>query len=133
MAGRDAPDGQARYSDLTAETALTLRALFHLVFRQTEGLIGSLMQMPQLDLPVLDRSTLSRRARTLAVAPRPQATGPLPPLVDSSGLKLNGPGEWLVEKHGSRKRRSWRKFHIAVDAGIGQGGGRDSALEAGCR
>lgn len=77
------------------------------------------MQLLQLDLPVPDHSTLSRRARTLAVAP-PRAAGPLHLLVDSSGLKLSGPGEWLVEKHGSRKRRSWRKFHISVDAGTGQ-------------
>jgi hypothetical protein len=54
------------------------------------------------------------------VAPPPRAAGPLHLLVDSSGLKLSGPGEWLVEKHGSRKRRSWRKFHISVDAGTGQ-------------
>ena len=114
------PGGQPLYSALAIETALTLRALFHLAFRQTEGLIGSLMQLLQLDLPVPDHSTLSRRARTLAVAPPPRAAGPLHLLVDSSGLKLSGPGEWLVEKHGSRKRRSWRKFHISVDAGTGQ-------------
>lgn len=117
---RRTPGGQPLYSALAIETALTLRALFHLAFRQTEGLIGSLMQLLQLDLPVPDHSTLSRRARTLAVAPPPRAAGPLHLLVDSSGLKLSGPGEWLVEKHGSRKRRSWRKFHISVDAGTGQ-------------
>lgn len=117
---RKTPGGQPRYSALAIEMALTLRALFHLAFRQTEGLIGSLMQLLQLNLPVPDHSTLSRRARTLALAPRPLTGGPLHLLVDSSGLKLSGPGEWLIEKHGSKKRRSWRKFHVGVDAGSGQ-------------
>jgi hypothetical protein len=45
---------------------------------------------------------------------------PLHLLVDSTGLKLSGPGEWLVEKHGSKKQRSWRKFHVGVDAGTSQ-------------
>lgn len=112
--------GQPRYSAVAIETALTLRALFHLAFRQTEGLIGSLLHLLQLDLPVPDHTTLSRRARTLAVPIRPQITGPLHLLVDSSGLKLSGPGEWLSEKHGSQTRRSWRKFHVGVDAASGQ-------------
>jgi hypothetical protein len=80
---RRTPGGQPLYSALAIETALTLRALFHLAFRQTEGLIGSLLQLLQLDLPVPDHSTLSRRARTLAVAPWPQVTGPLHLLVDA--------------------------------------------------
>ncbi|OYD83796.1 IS5 family transposase [Azospirillum brasilense] len=119
-APRTTRGGQPRYSAVAIETALTLRALFHLAFRQTEGLIGSLMQLLRLDLLVPDHTTLSRRARTLAVRIRPQNAGPLHLLVDSTGLKLSGPGEWLVEKHGSTKRRSWRKFHVGVDAGTGQ-------------
>lgn len=64
---------------------------------------------------------MSRRAETLAVPPRPRsATGPLHLLVDSTGLKLCGSGEWLIEKHGTKKRRSWRKLHIGVDADTGQ-------------
>ncbi len=105
---------------MAIETTLRLRALFHLAFRQTEGLIGSLMRLLQLDLPVPDHTTLSRRAHTLAVVPRPLNSGPLYLLVNSNGLKLSGPGEWLVEKHGFKKRRSWRKFHIGVDARTGQ-------------
>ncbi|NUB25787.1 IS5 family transposase [Azospirillum brasilense] len=119
-APRTTRGGQPRYSAVAIETALTLRALFHLAFRQTEGLIGSLMQLLRLDLLVPDHTTLSRRARTLAVRIRPQTAGPLHLLVDSTGLKLSGPGEWLVEKHGSTKRRSWRKFHVGVAAGTGQ-------------
>ncbi len=68
-----------------------------------------------------DHSTLSRRAETLEV-PRPcsRSGGPVHLLVDSTGLRLCGPGEWLVEKHGTRRRRSWRKLHIGVDAETGQ-------------
>jgi hypothetical protein len=74
-----------------------------------------------LDLAVPDHSTLSRRAETLEV-PRPCSSsgGPVHLLVDSTGLRLCGPGEWLVEKHGTRRRRAWRKLHIGVDAETGQ-------------
>src|SRR5919108_4621148 len=76
-AARSTPGGQPRYSAVAIETALTLRLVFHLAFRQTDGLIGSLLRLLDLDLPVPDHSTLSRRARTLAVAPCPQLGGPL--------------------------------------------------------
>jgi hypothetical protein len=102
--------GQPHYSALAIRTALTLRAVFHLALRQTEGLIGSILRLLGLDLPVPDHSTLSRRTETLEV-PRPiSRTGPMHLLVDSTGLRLCGPGEWLVEKHGTRRRRSWRKL-----------------------
>ena len=64
--------GQPRYSSLAITTALTLRAVFRLALRQTEGLIGSILGLLGLDLPVPDHSTLSRRAETLEV-PRPKA------------------------------------------------------------
>jgi len=112
--------GQPRYSALAIITALTLRAVFRLALRQTEGLIGSIIALLGLDLAVPDHSTLSRRAETLAVA-RPQpGSGPVHLLVDSTGLKLCGPGEWLVEKHGTRTRRNWRKLHLGVDADTGR-------------
>src|SRR3954451_21494669 len=96
-APRTTPGGQARYSDLAVETMLILRAVFHQPLRQTEGLVGSLLGLMGLDLPVPDHSTLSRRARTLAVAPPVWRTGgPVHLLVDSTGVKLSGPGEWLV-------------------------------------
>ena len=112
--------GQPWYSELAILTALTLRAVFRLALRQTEGLIGSLMRLLGLDLPIPDHTTLSRRAETLEV-PRPRS-GPEPVhlLVDSTGLKLCGAGEWLIEKHGTRRRRSWRKMHIGVDADTGR-------------
>jgi hypothetical protein len=72
-----------------------------------------------LDLAVPDHSTMSRRAETLVV-PRPRhGREPVHLLVDSTGLKLCGPGEWLVEKHGTRTRRGWRKLHLATDADTG--------------
>jgi hypothetical protein len=112
--------GQPCYSDLAITTALTLRAVFRLPLRQTEGLIGSVLQLLGLDLPVPDHSTLSRRAETLEVL-RPKAgSEPVHLLVDSTGLKLCDPGEWLIEKHGSKRRRGWRKLHLATDADTGR-------------
>ncbi len=98
--------GQPRYSGLAIATALTLRTVFRLALRQTEGLIGSILQLLGLDLAVPDHSTLSRRAETLEV-PRPKAARePVHLLVDGTGLRLCGPGEWLEEKHGTRRRRA---------------------------
>ncbi|HME25021.1 MAG TPA: IS5 family transposase, partial [Acetobacteraceae bacterium] len=119
--------GQPWYSPLAILTALTLRAVFRLAYRQAEGLIGSVIGLLGLALRVPDHTTLSRRAATLEV-PRPQPNStdagdgaqPLHLLVDSTGLKLCGAGEWLVEKHGSKTRRSWRKLHLGVDAGTGR-------------
>src|SRR5687767_4707712 len=120
--------GQPWYSELAILTALTLRAVFRLAYRQTEGLIGSVMRLLGLDLPVPDHTTLSRRAATLEV-PRPRSSSrtdagreaaPVHLLVDSTGLKLCGAGEWLIEKHGTQTRRSWRKMHLGVDADTGQ-------------
>ena len=121
------PGGQPWYSPLAILTALTLRAVFRLALRQAEGLIGSIMHLLGLALRVPDHSTLSRRAATLEV-PRPSrsSTGaggegePIHLLVDSTGLKLCGAGEWLIEKHGTQARRSWRKLHIGLDADTGQ-------------
>ena len=119
---RTTAGGQPWYSPLAILTALTLRAVFRLALRQTEGLIGSITHLLGLDLAVPDHSTLSRRAATLEV-PCPQARRngeALHLLVDSTGLKLCGKGEWLVEKHGAKARRFWRTLHIGMDADTGQ-------------
>src|SRR3954462_3101037 len=122
---RAARGGQPAYSPLATLTALTLRAVFRLPFRQTEGLIGSVICLLGLDLAVPDHTTLRRRAETLEV-PRPQSSAgvggdaePMHLLVDSTGLKLCGAGEWLVEKHGTRTRGSWRELHRGADADTG--------------
>ncbi len=119
---RTTPGGQPCYSPLAILTALTLRAVFRLALRQTEGLIGSVIGLFGLTLVVLDHSTLSRRAETLAVPrPRPRTgSEPLHLLVNSTGLKLCGDDEWLIEKYGAKMRRSWRKLHIGLDADTGQ-------------
>jgi hypothetical protein len=75
-----------------------------------------------LDLPVPDHTTLSRRGETLEV-PQPRSGGRAEPvhlLVDSTGLELGGAGEWLIEKHGTKTRRAWRKLHIGMDAETGE-------------
>ncbi len=118
---RTTPGGQRHYSDLAIETALTLRAVFRLALRQSEGLIGSIMRMLDIDLPVPDHTTLSRRACGLPGCEPPRVgTDELHLIVDSTGLKLRGAGEWLFEKHGTAKRRSWRKLHIGIDADGGE-------------
>src|SRR3954471_24413462 len=119
-AARTTRGGQPSYSDLAIATALTLRTVFRLALRQTEGLIGSILQL--LDLAVPDHSTLSRRAETLKL-PKPRSglgSGPVYLLVDSTGLRLCGPGEWLTEKHGTKRRRAWRVLHLATDADTGR-------------
>ena len=96
---RTTPGGQPCYSALAILTALTIRAVFRLALRQTEGLIGSIIHLLGLTLAVPDHSTLSRRAKTLEV-PRQRSRRdgePLHLLVDSTGLKLCGAGEWLIE------------------------------------
>jgi Transposase DDE domain len=91
--------GQPHYSALAITTALTLRMVFGLALRQTDGLIGSVTGLLGLDLAVPDHSTLSRRAKTLEAPPlRRAGNGPLHLLVDSTGLKLGGAGEWLGKK-----------------------------------
>jgi hypothetical protein len=120
-APRTTPGGQSHYSALAIMTGLTLRAVFRLALRQTEGLIGSIIGLLGLDLAVPDHSTLSRRAETMQVSRQPRSgTEPVHLLVDSTGLKLCGAGEWLVEKHGAKSRRSWRKLHIGMDAGTAE-------------
>jgi hypothetical protein len=112
--------GQPTYSALAIATALTLRAVFRLALRQTEGLIGSILQLLGLDLAVPDHSTLSRRSETLEVMRPRCGREPVHLLVDSTGLRLCGPGSWLEEKHGSKRRRAWKMLHLATDADTGQ-------------
>ncbi|MEZ2223797.1 IS5 family transposase [Rhizobium sp. RCC_161_2] len=117
--------GQPRYSDLAIETALTLSLVFGMRLRQTEGLLGSVLQLMGLDLAVPDHTTLSRRARTWkSTDRRPDlpipSDGPVPVLVDSTSLKVYGAGQWLQEKRGARFRRGWRKLHLAAIADRGE-------------
>jgi hypothetical protein len=117
---RTTPGGQAIYSDLAIEMVLVLRLVFHLALRQAEAFAGSVFRLLGLDLCVPDHTTLSRRGGDFARR-RPNVTshGARHLIVDSTGLKLFGQGEWNEERHG-RSRRSWRKLHLAVDAGTGE-------------
>src|ERR687893_254650 len=117
---RTTPGGQARCSDTAIELVLMLRLVFHLALRQAEGFAASILRLLGHDLRVPDHTTLSRRGRGSAGRqPKVVPHGPMHLVIDSTGLKLFGRGEWDEEKHG-RARRSWRKLHLAVDAGTGE-------------
>ncbi len=120
---RPAPTGQRgapfQYSDTAIQALLTLKAVFDLPYRMVEGLAGSIIQLMGLPLSIPDHTLLSRRAKTLTVAiPRRSRRGPIDVVVDATGLKVRGEGEWKVRRHGSGKRRTWRKVHLAVDADV---------------
>jgi hypothetical protein len=107
---------QQRYSDLAIETALTLRLLFHLPLRQTEGFLRSLFGLMGLDLPAPDHTTLSRRSQHLDVTLRripPRESTHL--VIDSTGLSIVGEGEWAAAKYGRCGKRGWKKLHVGVD------------------
>ena len=106
---------QFRFSDLAIECLLTLRSVYHLTLRATEGFAHSLFGLMNLDLPVPDYTTLCRRAATVRVTLPKRAEGPLHLVLDSTGLKVYGEGEWKVRQHGYSKRRTWLKLHLAVD------------------
>jgi Transposase DDE domain len=113
--GPNQPGAQFEYSDTAIQCLLTLRAVYHLTLRATEGFARSLFDLMHLDLPVSDYTTLCRRAATVHITLPKKATGPLHLVLDSTGLKVYGEGEWKVRQHGSSKRRTWLKLHLAVD------------------
>jgi hypothetical protein len=109
--------GQPVYSSLAIKTGLALRLVFHQPLRQTEGLLRSIADVLAIDIAIPDHTTLSRRGGGLTILPkRIDRAEPLHLLVDSTGLKIYGEGEWLDQKHGIRSRRRWRKLHLGVDA-----------------
>lgn len=100
---------------LAIETTLILGALLRFPLRQTEGFVRSLMALMELDLTVPDHTTLARRRRTVCVHEyRWPRKGPVDIVIDSTGLKFFGAGEWARKKHGET-RRSWRKLHISAN------------------
>jgi hypothetical protein len=116
--------GRSRtYSDIAIETGHLLRLAFGRPWRQTEGLLRSLATLLGLSIGVPDHTTFSRRSPGLALAgslARARRTGPVHVVIDATGLKVHGAGEWLAEMHGQRGRRTWRKLHLAVDADTGE-------------
>lgn len=108
--------GQTKYSDLAIEAALTLRLVYHLPLRQTEGFVTSIFDLMGLHLDVPDHTTLSRRGKTLKIKLKAKFhAGPIDLIIDSTGLSVVGEGQWAAAKHGKRGFQGWRKLHLGVD------------------
>ena len=112
--------GLFRYSDQCIQAALALKAVFRIAFRQTQGLIQSVLALMKMELQVPSYTQLCRRQARLNAfdPPTPLSDSPAEPIyivLDSTGLKVYGEGEWKVKKHGADKRRTWRKLHLAID------------------
>ena len=109
------------YTDIAIQCLLTLKAVFHLPLRQAQGLATSIFALLGVALPVPTYSTLSRRAATITL-PRLRTTKRrhLHVVMDASGLKIYGEGEWRVKQHGWTKHRTWRKLHLGVDERTGE-------------
>lgn len=119
--GRAGRGRRRTYTDVAILCCLTLREVYHLPLRATEGLASSLMRLLGVETPVPDYSTLSRRARHLRLSLAPRLGKRIEHLViDSTGLKLYGEGEWKVRLRGWAKHRTWRKLHLALDASTQQ-------------
>jgi hypothetical protein len=115
--------GQRKYSDLAVEICLTLGVVFKQPLHQTQGLMRSIAGLLGVEIAVPDFSTLSRRSSglTLRATQKPGGGKPVHLVVDSTGLKIFGEGDWLEEKHKTkRKRRSWRKLHRGLDLVSGE-------------
>jgi transposase len=110
-----------QYSAIAVETGLLLRLAFGRPWRQTEGMLASILRLLGLDLPAPDHTTFSRRSADLTVAKAlSTATGPVNVVIDATGLKVFGAGEWQLERHGGQGRRTWRKLHLAIDPDTGE-------------
>jgi len=108
-----------RYSDIAIQCALTIRQVFHLPLRATEGLMHSLIQWAQLGINSPDYTTLCLRQKELEIVllkRKNKKQEPLHIVVDATGLKIFGEGEWKVRQHGYSKHRTWRKIHLAINA-----------------
>ena len=109
------------YTDTAMATMATLQEIYHLGVRQTEGLMESIGQILHLEVAIPDYSTLSRRRATLEIVlPRTRSKEALHVVVDSTGVKVFGEGEWKVRQHGYTYRRTWRKVHLGVDEASGE-------------
>lgn len=110
------------YSDMAIVTALVLKEVYHQTLRGTQGLLASILQLlGASDLPVPDYSTLCRRGKALIVSLGVTPNrGPVHLVIDSTGCKVFGEGEWKVRQHGYSKRRTWRKVHLGIDEATGQ-------------
>ncbi len=109
------------YSDIAIATMATVKAVYGLAGRQCQGFLTSIFALMSFEFPVPDHNTLSRRVGKLLMAlPVLPATGARHIVVDSTGVKGYGEGEWKTRQHGISKRRTWRKLHLGVDAATGE-------------
>ncbi len=115
------PGATKLYSDLAIMTMATLKAVYRLAGRQCQGFVESIFELMEINLPVPDHSTLSRRLGQLSVElPVIPKEGARHVVVDSTGVKVYGEGEWKTRQHGVSKRRTWRKLHLGVDEATGE-------------
>jgi hypothetical protein len=119
-AGEKQRGAQFTYSDQAILIMLTVKEVFHLTHREVEGFMRSLFRLLHIPLTVPDHSTLSKRGQTLNVKLPKKAHGRLNIVLDSTGMKIYGEGEWKVRTHGASKRRTWRKLHVGVDPQSGE-------------
>jgi hypothetical protein len=119
-AGEKQRGSQYEYSAEAIRIMLTVKNVFHLPNRATEGFVRSNFARFKVNLPVPDHTTLSRRGKDLEVRLPKKASGHMDIVMDSTGLKIYGEGEWKVRTHGKSKRRTWRKLHIAADPQSGE-------------
>lgn len=118
--GPDQRGGQFEYSDSCIECLLQLKVVFRLAYRQVEGFATSIIKLMGFDVVVPSYSQISRRAVNLSVDLNlPKSNMPIFLVIDSTGLKVYGEGEWKTRKHGISKRRTWRKLHLGVDEKTG--------------
>lgn len=109
------------YSDLAIMTFATVKAVYRQAGRQTQGFIESIFCLMNLELSVPDHSTVSRRLKHLEIVlPVIPREGSRHVVVDSTGIKVYGEGEWKTRQHGVSKRRTWRKVHLGVDETTGE-------------
>ena len=115
------PHKQKLYSDLAIQTVLTLKVLFKLPLRAAQGMAMGLLKILGLDLPCPHYSTLSRRAKTLEIDLGVRKTGEaIHLLVDSTGVKVAGEGEWKTRQWKAEYHRTWIKLHLGLDRNSGQ-------------
>jgi hypothetical protein len=115
------PGASVFYSDVAITLMATLKSIYGLAGRQCQGFLESIFELMGIDLLVPDHSTLSRRLGNLSITlPVVPKTGARHVVVDSTGVKVYGEGEWKTRQHGISKRRTWRKLHLGVDEQTGE-------------
>jgi len=119
-AGEKQRGSQFEYSEKAIEIMLTIKEVFHLSNRGVEGFMCSLFAMLNLHLPIPDHTTLSKRGKSFSVRLPKNTQGGMNLVLDSTGLKIYGEGEWKVRKHGYSKHRTWRKLHVGANPASGK-------------